>query len=177
MLAACSTTDPSTNSDRFLYLDTADTLQIKFRYSAEPQMMMASPSLAHETEKQRHRDFEKAMEGLLPVLKLPMAFRVLDEREEPEKGHPVLELYAIRWGLTGVGDLEATVSVTLSSYGEKNRLGTIRKTDSLPISPSRDALDRVYVSTMREALSEAFFKLDQHFELPEEPDSGSVFLE
>lgn len=176
LMAACSTTDQSRNSDRFLYLDTADTLQIKFRYSADPQMQMASPSLAHETEKRRFRDFYEAIGGVLPLIDLPMEYQVLEERDDPEKGHPVLELSAIRWGLTGFGELEATVMVKLSSYGEQNKLGTVRKTNQVPISFSRDVLDRLYVSTMREALTEAFHKLDRHFELPE-GESESVFLE
>lgn len=176
LMAGCATTDQSRNSDRFLYLDTADTLQITFSYSADPQMMMSSPSLAYETEKQRFRDFDEAIEGVLPLLELPMEYRVLEEGVEPDKGHPVLELYAIRWGLTGFGELEATVMVKLSSYGEENKLGTVHKTNHVPVSPSRSVVDRLYVTTMREALSEAFYKLEAHFELPE-GESNSVFLE
>ncbi len=176
LFAACASTERSTLTDRHLYLDKADTLQIVFRYSADPQMQMASPTLANETESQRYRDYREVITPLLEEVGLPMRYRILEPGESPEEGNPSLELDALRWELTNYGEILITLSANLVSYGERNKLGTFAHREPTAMPLPHDLHEKQFQTILRQSLAQVLFELEKHFEGPSETkDPASTF--
>lgn len=157
-------------TERFIFLDPADTLQIEFSYSAEPDLLSRAPSMANQIEDRRYRDFQTAIASVLPIVDLPMNYRVLQQNERAEQGHPLLRINAMRWRLNDFGEVEAVIRVTLDSYGERNILGSFSNEEHVAGLPSSDLMDRLYVQTMVQSLLEMSNELMTHFEMPPVPE-------
>lgn len=156
------------DSDRFIFLDERDTLQISFRYSAPPEYQSRAPSLADEMERLAYRNYDEAISIVLQSFQLPMNYRVLRRNESPQEGHPVLKIHAVRWEVSHFNEVEAVINATLTSYGERNTLGSFKNSDSNFGINSQERLDQIYITTMTKSLSEMMYELMRHFQLPDE---------
>ncbi|MDQ8203114.1 hypothetical protein [Pelagicoccus sp. SDUM812003] len=172
LLSACSTLGEK-EEPRFIYLDTADTLQIKFHYNEDPSLQFSMPTVADQMRDARYRDYMETITPYVAAINLPMDYRILKEHEQPERGHPVLEIFALRWEHTQMGEIEGVFHATLTSYGERNKLGVFTERETLRLGYSRDDYDQTHREVLSKCLGQIFVKLDQHFELPGENGPGS----
>lgn len=164
-LGGCATTGPQSEV-RFIYLDPADTLQIDFHYSPDPRYEMAAPSVADSMRRERQRLFLTAIHTVMPIASLPMGYRVLDPRERPQEGHPVLRIHAYQWEVDDYGELKAVISVTLHAYGERNELGTYDHREQAFRTISESQRRQQLVGAMIKSLTPMLNDLVGHFESP-----------
>ena len=157
-------------SEQFIFLTNDDTLQIEFHYSAPPEYIARSPTVADEMEKLAERNFEDSILAVLQAFQLPMNYRLIEGNDSPQEDQPVLRISALRWEPNHFNELEAVISVKLMYHGEQNKLGSFTARESVFGLNSRDRLEQTYVAAMTKSLTDMMYVLMQHFPTPAEAE-------
>ena len=169
LLAGCASMGPQ-DTDQYIFLDKSETLFVEFEHSASPIYQANMPDVANSMEKNRREDFRVVLTELLYAYQLPIAIRILEERDDPGQG-PLLEIHAFRFEQDNSGDLIAVISAKLSKYGQLKTLGTYNQRDTPPPGGNRQMMDKAFRDVIQKPLREMLDDLQQHFPTPEEMES------
>lgn len=172
LLAASDVAGRDKKTKDRLYLDSRDVLQVQYRVDSDPQILMYSHTLADNDREWKERMLEEVLEPILQFADFPMEYVVLEDRDKPEKGEPVLKLYVLRWRQTSTGEIEALVQLDLHAYGNRYRIGSYRNDEYPTPGASRTRLEETYKNVVTQSIREALFDLLPSFEEPPAPSEA-----